>query len=267
MNGVADVPRFGGEGQGAMATDENISVTEDLLLGGRVRLRQPAEGYRVAIDPVFLAAATPARDGETVLDVGSGVAAAALCLVARVPGVRVFGLEVQPALAALARDNVQLNGAVGRIDVMTGNLLRPPPRLAPGSFHHVMTNPPFLTAEQADPPPQDGKARANVEADADLAAWLRFCVNMLRPKGTLSLVHRADRLDDLLRQLAGRVGDIAVFPLWPRADRPAKRVILRARKGTNGPTQLLPGMVLHEADGPYTQAAEAVLRHALAVDI
>lgn len=241
-------------------------ITEDTLLGGRVKLRQPAEGYRAAIDPVFLAAAVPAQAGQAVLDVGVGVGAAALCLALRVPGCRISGIELQPALAALARDNVALNGLAGRVDVLTGNLAAPPPRLAPGSFHHVMTNPPFLDPDRASAPPHPGKAAANLEGEVDLARWLRFCVTMLRPKGTLTVVHRADRLDELLANLRGRVGEITVCPLWPKAGRPAKRILLRARKGIAAPLELLPGLVLHEADGNYTPAARAVLWNGAAIE-
>ncbi len=81
------------------------AVTEDALLDGRVRLRQPVAGYRAATDPVLLAAACPARAGESALDLGCGAGAAALCLAARVAGMDLHGLEVQPAYAALAREN------------------------------------------------------------------------------------------------------------------------------------------------------------------
>lgn len=236
-----------------------MQLTEDALLGGRIRLHQPAEGYRAAIDPVFLAAAVPALDGQVVLDVGVGVGAAALCLAFRMPACRVVGIEIQPVLAALARENVHLNGLQSRVDVLTGNMSAPPPRLAPGSYHHVMTNPPYLLAEQATAPPHAGKAIANVESEIDLPQWMRFCVNMLRPKGTLTVIHRADRLDDLLAALRGKVGEIALFPLWPKPGRSAKRVILRARKAIAAPLELLPGLVLHEDDGNYTDAAKAVL--------
>jgi tRNA1(Val) A37 N6-methylase TrmN6 len=236
-----------------------MEITEDTLLGGRVRLRQPAEGYRAAIDPVFLAAAVPAQPGQMVLDVGIGVGAAALCLAARVPGCRIFGIEVQPALAALARENVQINGFAGQVDVLTGTLAAPPPRLAPGSFHHVMSNPPFQAEGSGSASPDPSKHTANAETDIPLDQWLRFCVNMLRPKGVLTLVHRTDRIDELLYALRGRVGEITLLPLWPKAGRPAKRILLRARKGINAPLELQPGMILHEADGNYTVEAKSVL--------
>ncbi len=232
--------------------------SEDSLLGGRVRLRQPRDGYRAAIDPVFLAAMVPAKDGESVLDLGSGVGAASLCLAARVTGCRVFGIEMQPALVALARDNVELNGMQGRVEAIIGTLAAPPPRLAPGSYHHVMSNPPY--SETGTPSPHPGKAAANHEGEVDLAAWMRFAVNMLRPKGTLVVVHRADRLNHLLTALGSKVGEVMVYPLWPKPGRPAKRVLVRARKGSATPMALLPGLTLHEADGRYTAAADAVLR-------
>ena len=237
--------------------------SEDNLLAGRVRLRQPREGYRAAIDPVFLAAMVPAKDGESVLDLGSGVGAASLCLAARVTGCRVFGLEMQAALVALARDNVELNGMQGRVEAIIGSLASPPPRLAPGSYHHVMTNPPYSDTGPLSPHP--GKAAANHQGEVDLAAWMRFAVNMLRPKGTLVVVHRADRLDDLLAALHRKVGEVAITPLWPKPGRPAKRLLLRARKGSAAPLTLMPGLVLHDEDGAYTAAAEAVLRDGAAL--
>ncbi len=115
-------------------------TSEDALLGGRVRLRQPKTGYRAAIDPVMVAAAVPAEDGSTVLDVGAGVGAAALCLAARVVGCRVSGIEIQRDLVRLAAGNVTLNGFDGRVEIMIGDLSRPPPRLAAGTFDHLMAN-------------------------------------------------------------------------------------------------------------------------------
>src|SRR5213078_1914395 len=110
------------------------SLTEDRLLGGRIRIRQPAEGYRAAIDPVFLAAAVAAEPHQLALDVGCGAGAAMLCLAARVPECRIVGLEMQRDLVRLAGDNAILNAMETRLSVMIGDLLHPPPRLSPGSF-------------------------------------------------------------------------------------------------------------------------------------
>ena len=236
------------------------AITEDRLLGGRVRLRQPADGARAAIDPMFLAAAVAAEPHQQILDVGCGAGAAMLCLAARVPQCRVTGMDSQRGLVRLAGDNVVLNDMADRLSVMIGDLLQPPPRLSPGSFDHVMANPPFLERGRGTEVPNPVKAAATMEGDAALGDWVRFALAMARAKGTVTFIHRADRIDGLLGQLAGRAGGIVIFPLWPRAGQSASRVLVRARKQIAAPARLAPGLVLHEADGRFTAAAEAVLR-------
>jgi tRNA1(Val) A37 N6-methylase TrmN6 len=239
--------------------------TLDNQLGGRVRLAQPASGYRAAIDPVLLAAFVPAKPGDLVLDAGMGAGAAALCLAMRVPDCRVIGIEIQPELARLALDNIVRNKMSGRVEVMTGSLAKPPAQLAPASFSQVMTNPPYL--ESGSVPPDPGKARSNLEAEIDLETWLLQCLALLKPKGILTLIHRADRLDDVLAALHGRAGDVTIFPLWPKAGRAAKRVLIRARKDSAAPATLSPGLVLHRDDGRYTDEAQSILRDAAAISI
>jgi tRNA1(Val) A37 N6-methylase TrmN6 len=238
-----------------------LETSDDALLGGRVRLRQPREGYRVAIDPVLLAAAVPARADDRVLDIGCGVGAASLCLAARVPSCRITGLERDRALAELARDNAARNEVADRLAVIDGDLLRRPAALIPGSFAEVMANPPYLEAAKVSPSPLAAKAAASVESEAALADWIDFALAMLRDKGGLTLIHRADRLGDILAALAGRAGGTIVFPLWPGEGKPAKRILLHARKGSAAPLILAAGLVLHRADGRNTEAAEAILRH------
>jgi tRNA1(Val) A37 N6-methylase TrmN6 len=236
------------------------AMTEDRLLGGRVRLRQPSDGARAAIDPVLLAAAVAAEPQQQVLDVGCGAGAAMLCLAARVPQCRVTGMDSQRGLVRLAGDNVVLNDMADRLSVMIGDLLQPPPRLSPGSFDHVMANPPFLERGRGTEVPNPVKAAATMEGDAALGDWVRFALAMARAKGTVTFIHRADRIGALLGQIAGRAGEVVIFPLWPGAGKPASRVLVRARKQITAPARLAPGLVLHEPDGRFTAAAEAVLR-------
>jgi tRNA1(Val) A37 N6-methylase TrmN6 len=243
------------------------NFTEDRLLGGRVRLRQPATGYRVAIDPVFLAAAVPAEPRQLVLDVGCGAGAAMLCLAARVPHLRVVGLEMQRDLVRLAGDNVILNGLDARTSVMIGDLLHPPPRLSPGAFDHVMANPPFHQSGHATSLSSLEKSAATIEGEADLGAWVRFSFAMVRSKGTVTFVHRADRIDTLLGQIAGRAGEVVVFPLWPGQDKAASRVLVRARPQVASPARLAAGLVLHEPDGRLTPGADGVLREGRGLDL
>ena len=243
------------------------ALTEDRLLGGRVRLRQPASGYRVAIDPVFLAAAVPAAPHQTILDIGCGAGAAMLCLAARVPQARVVGLEMQRDLVRLAGDNAILNCMEARVSAMLGDLLHAPPRLSPGGYDHVMANPPHLERGRATASLSSDRVAATIEGDADLAAWVRFALAMVRPKGSVTFIHRADRIDALLGEIAGRAGEVVVYPLWPGPGKPAVRILVRARKDSAARAQLAPGLVLHEPDGQLTSAAEGVLREGRGLDL
>jgi tRNA1(Val) A37 N6-methylase TrmN6 len=244
------------------ATNTALETTEDTLLGGRVVLRQPATGYRAAIDPILLAAAVSAKPGAHVLELGCGAGAAALALAARLSEVRITGLERDPDLARLCEANIAANAMTGRLTVLTGDLLAPPPEIAAGGFDHVMANPPYLEPARADLSPDPGRRAANAEGEAVLEDWIAAALAAVAHKGWITVIHRADRLDALVSAFAGRAGGIAILPLWPKAGAPAKRVIVRARKGVRSPSMVLPGLILHEGDG-YTAAADAVLRGAV----
>ncbi|MDX1485424.1 MAG: methyltransferase [Alphaproteobacteria bacterium] len=245
-----------------------MAVTEDGFLDNRLRICQPRDGYRAAIDPVFLAAAVPAKAGERALDIGAGAGVAALALAHRVRDLRVSGIEIDPGLMRLCVENARLNGLEARTDFMVGDVTRPPARLAPGSFDHVMANPPYLDAARAQASPRAGRAEANIEGragaggnGADLAAWMRLALAMVRKGGTVTVVHRADRLDEVLDCFTKAAGETTIFPLWPdHGDAPAKRVLVQGVKGSNAPLRLARGLVLHEPGGAYTAEADAVLR-------
>jgi len=240
---------------------------EDTLLGGRVRLRQGRDGYRAAIDPVLLAAAVAAKPGQRVLDLGCGVGAASLCLAARVPGIQVVGLDMQGPLVGLATGNAALNGADRDVRFYSGDLLDPPPDITAGGFDHVMANPPYLKGDSGHPPLVASKAAANVEGRAGLADWVAAAHRAVRAKGSVTFIHRADRLDDLLAAFHGALGEIMVYPLWPGPGKDAKRVIVRARKGVKAPARISPGLILHDGDGAFSAATNAILRDAAGLPV
>ena len=241
--------------------DANLGeTTDDALLAGQVRLRQPRDGFRAAIDSVLLPAAVAAVAGDKVFEIGAGCGAAALCLARRVDGVTISGIDIQPHLVRLAGDNVRANGLVGRVDIMSGDVAKPLPPRVQGPFDHVMLNPPYLDASRSRLPDQSDKAVAHIEGEAGLDTWISHAHGLLRHKGFVTLIHRADRLEDIIRGLGGKFGGITVCPLWPRSGAPAKRLIVRARKGVATPFSLTAGLVLHADNGDYTAEAGAVLR-------
>ena len=232
-------------------------LTEDALLGGRVRLIQPARGYRVAVDAVLLAAAVDAAPGQRILDLGAGVGAVGLCVAARLAGCRVVGIELQEALAELAERNANLNGMAGRVRTVVHDLAKPLPADL-GRFDHVVTNPPYLAAAVADPSPDPSKALATVESSADLAHWLAVATAAAEPAGTLLIIHRSDRRDEILGHL-DRLGwgDVTLKRLPPAA-----RILVRARRADRPTRRDAAPLTLHRPGGGYTEEAEAILRHA-----
>jgi tRNA1Val (adenine37-N6)-methyltransferase len=237
------------------------ALSDDKFLNGRLRLLQPLTGYRAATDPVLLAAACPAEPGESVLDLGCGAGAAALCLGLRVPGIALSGLELQPAYADLARRNAQRNGISLRVH--EGDISRMPPDLR-CDFDHVIANPPYYPA-QGSPSPVPGRARA-MQVGTPLSGWVAAASRRLRPGGWLTLICGTDGVPVVLAALPPKLGSAAILPLAARDGRPALRIILQARKGGKAAFRLLAPLVLHRGpahDGDresYTPEANAVLR-------
>ena len=223
--------------------------------------RQPAEGYRAAIDPVLLAASVPNSTAGRVLDLGCGAGAAALCLARRREDLSVVGLERDPAIADIARANVTANGFTGRVNILTGDLLFPPPGLQVASFDAVIANPPFLDPDTADPSPVPAKAAATVEGEATLNDWCRAAARLAKPQGLVIFIHRADRLPDLKAALekAG-CGGLATAPLWPRSGQPPKRVIVIGKRGDRSPASTVNGLILHDYNNAYTRQTDTILR-------
>lgn len=233
-------------------------IVENALLGGRVRLRQPAKGYRAGMDAALLAAAAGPGPGERVIEAGCGAGAVLMQVAARAPGVSLTGVERDPVMAALARENTALNGAGATI--VTGDVAAGFRALGLEPFDRAVSNPPFFDDPGALRAPEPGKHGAWM-ADDGLAAWTRFLLKAVREGGRIVVIHRADRLADLLALLGETAGSFSVRPVHPYADEPAKRVLVQAIKTGRAPLRLLPPLVLHDrSGGKHTAEAEAILR-------
>jgi tRNA1(Val) A37 N6-methylase TrmN6 len=243
----------------------SAEVTEDALLGGKLRLKQPRSGHRVGHDAILLAAACPARAGERVLDLGAGVGAAGLSLARRVEGTEIALVEVDPVLAGLAAENARLNGLETRVSSMVLDVAAPARAfaaagLAPETAARVLMNPPFNdpVRQRASIDPQ--RRLAHVRSGGTLPAWVKTAARLLRPRGTLTMIWRADGLAEVLQALASAFGAATVLPVHPGEREAAIRVLVRATKASRAPLVLLPGLVLNDASGRPTAQAEAVLR-------
>lgn len=243
------------------------TLTEDGFLGGRLRLLQPEKGFRAGIDSVFLAAAVPCQPGDAVFEAGIGPGVAAHCLLARVPGASVTGIELITRYAMLCEENAKRNGLSDRLSVIRADVREALRRdqlgmPAPGGFAHAMVNPPFFDEGKSTPSPHLLKSQAHAFGPDDLELWAKLLHAMLAPRGSVTIVHRTESLGELLGSMQNRFGDIRIAPLFPRRGVPAVRILVQGIKGSKAPLQILPGLVLHDDGNGFTPEADAVLREA-----
>jgi tRNA1(Val) A37 N6-methylase TrmN6 len=232
----------------------------DTVLGGRVSLRQPRDGYRAGLDAALLAAACDAANGARVIEAGCGVGGALLAAATRRPGATFVGVERDPAALALARENIADNGRENRVEAVAGDVANGFRALGLASFDAAMANPPFFDDADTIRGPATSRAGAYL-ADDGLSAWTGFLLKAVREGGTITLIHRADRLADLLALLGPKAGSVRIRPIQPFADTPAKRVLVRAVKTGKAPLTLLPPLILHDRAGSkHTAEADAILR-------
>ncbi|MEO1919263.1 MAG: methyltransferase [Paracoccaceae bacterium] len=246
-------------------------LTQDDFLGGLIKIWQPRVGYRAATDPVFLAAVVPAKSGQTVLELGCGAGTALACLCQRVVGLDAHGLEIQADYADLARLNA-VDNELG-FNVHDGDLLDMPSPIRTASFDHVFTNPPFYNAAASSALADGGRDMAHRIGEAQLEDWIEIGLRRLKPKGYFTIIHRAERLADILASLTGKAGDIRILPLTSREGRAAGRVIVCARKGAGGALGLLAPLVLHEGaahskdEDSFREDVRKILRNGGALEL
>lgn len=253
------------QARAASAAAVPASMTDDAFLGGRLQILQPEKGYRAGIDAVFLAAAIPVAEGETVFEAGIGAGVASLCLLSRSPTAHVTGIESNTRYAVLCEQNAKRNNFARALrvihadvkDAMRRDLANMPEH---GSFSHAFANPPFFDEGKVTASPSLLKAQAHAFGPDDLELWIKLLHSMVTMRGTVTLIHRAETLGKLLTSMESKFGDIRVAPLYAREGSAASRVIVQGVKGSRAPMQLLPGLVLHNEDNSFTLDAEAVLR-------
>jgi tRNA1(Val) A37 N6-methylase TrmN6 len=236
-------------------------ATEIYVLNHSVRLLQPEKGFRTSLDSVMLGAACPAKVDDHILDMGCGVGGAGFCVLRRVDGVRLTGIELQADYASLARQNIALNGFEGRVEIIESDIRD----FAPDRrFDHIICNPPYLDTGTYSISPDSGKATAlgHLDEEMDMEVWVDAAFKHLKSRGTLTMIQRADMVDKIIRAMGKRFGGVTIIPLWPRAGVDAKRVIIRAIKDSRAPAKIHAGIVLHEHDGTYTEIADSILRNA-----
>lgn len=242
------------------------ATTVDGFLGQQLLIEQPARGaHRAGLDAVLLAAALDPGTSGRLLDLGAGVGVAGLAAAHRLPDVTVTLVEIDEQASALARGNVVRNGLEARVGVVSVDVLasaatREAAGLKANAADHVIMNPPFHPSDRIHPSSAPSRRLAHAVDPGDIEAWVRAAAALMHPRGTMTMIFRADELGRLLAAIGGRFGSLVLLPIHPRADGPAHRVLLSGRPQGRAPLRLLPGLVLHQADGSWRPEVDAILR-------
>jgi tRNA1(Val) A37 N6-methylase TrmN6 len=245
-------------------------ATVDTILGGRLMIGQPAKGHRAGTDAVLVAAAVPARPGDSIVDFGAGVGTAGLAVLVRVARVRALLIEIESHTAGLAEANVLANDLSGRAKVLAMDVadigMGATAALA-SSADHIVCNPPFNDPAAGRVSPDAGTALARVAKEGQLEDWMRAAARMLKPGGSITLIHRPEGIQEILGALSRRYGGITLRFVHAEAAAPAVRVLVQARKDTSAQLRVLPPLVLNRVGGGFTPEVEGLHRDLAALDM
>lgn len=237
-----------------------MSYTNDYLLDKKVKIFQPIDGYRASTDAVFLSSlldSKTVKKDDTILDVGSGTGAISLCLASRLKDVKITGIDIQENLVELSNMSSKENGFDDYLTYIHTDI-RKKTSLPSGTFSFVITNPPYSDHDM--PSPNESKKLAHNHQDFDLTGWLTFCLKMLKPRGHLLVINRAEALDEILCAINKKAGSVKILPIYSKDGQDAKRVAVIAQKTAKGITKILPPFYTHNEDGSYTDKAQSILR-------
>ena len=243
-------------------TDPVLECSEDAFLGGQLRLKQLKSGHRAGHDAVLLAAATAARPGDRVADLGAGAGVAGLAVARRVAGIDLVLVEIDAALAGLARANADANAIQADVivlDVEADAGAFTAAGLAPDSVDAVLMNPPFNDPARHRASPDTARGIAHVATATTLSKWIHAARRILKSKGILTLIWRADGIAEVLATLDHGFGSLQVLPVHGDARGPANRILIRATKGGRAPTQIHPALQLNDESGVPNKRVQEIL--------
>lgn len=238
-----------------------VNFSQDYLLNKKVIILQPLDGYRASSDAVLLSSAVAElKPADSVLDVGSGTGAVSLCLAHRFPSNLITGLELQPELVSLSHQS-RAENHFKNLTFIHDDIREKKISLCPGTFDHVITNPPY--SDHDVPSPNASKAAAHNHQNFNLSSWLKFCLKMLKPFGHLYLIHRVEALTEIISFLNGKAGAVQIIPIYSKPGQKAKRIIVLAQKDSKAPAAILPPLYIRHTTGEYTAEADKILREGI----
>lgn len=234
-------------------TLEASETLDEFHRGGFYLVQPRAQGHRSGMDAMLLGGLVPTNFSGRLADLGAGAGAAGLAVAARCKGAEVTLVERSPQMVAFAKRSIELaaNAPLAkRLQLLAADVtLRGEERKKAGlddnAFDFAIMNPPFNSAFDRKTP-DALKAEAHVMTEHMFENWIRAATAIVKPGGFLGLIARPQSLSEIFQALAGRFGDIKLFPVQARKSEAAIRVLLHAKRASKAPLSLMPALYIHD---------------------
>lgn len=224
----------------------------DDLQRNNYKIIQDPDRFCFGMDAVLLSGFAKAKEGDKVLDLGTGTGIIPILLAAKTMAAHITGLEIQPDSADMASRSVKLNGLEKKIEIITGDIKEAVSLFGAASFDVVTCNPPYMTEHHGLTNPEAPKAIARHELLCTLEDVISQSSRLLRPGGNFYMVHRPFRLADiivLLRQY--RLEPKRMKLVYPFVDKEPNMVLLEANRGGKARMTVEKPLIVYKEPGVY----------------
>lgn len=225
---------------------------DDLQYKG-LKIIQNPKGFCFGIDAVLLSSFAQIKKGSKVADLGCGTGIISILLSGKTEASRITGIEIQSEVAGMAQRSVAMNGIQEKVTIINADLKEAPKLLGLSSMDAVVTNPPYRTKGCGMTNPYDAKAVSRHEILCSLEDIIRVTRDILKPGGKLFMVHRPDRLADIMYYLRQyKLEPKRLRFVHPRKELPPSLVLLEALRGGNPHLKVEKPLIIYD-EGKYTQ--------------
>lgn len=225
---------------------------DDLQRNG-YKIIQNQNTFCFGMDAVLLSGFANVRDGENVLDLGTGTGIIPILLAGKTKGRHFTGLEIQTASADMAARSVKYNRLEDRISIVEGDIREADKQFAPASFDVITSNPPYMTGQHGLVNPDEAKAIARHEICCTLEDVISQTARLLRPGGRFYLVHRPFRLAEIIHMLVEyRLEPKRMKLVYPFVDKEPNMVLIEAVRGGRSRMTVEKPLIVYQEPGVYT---------------
>jgi len=243
----------------------------DYLLNKKVKLNQPIDSFRTGLDAVLLAMIAPKIKSGKICDMGAGVGALGLCYLTRfannnidIDKINITGIEKSKVFTQYYSKNIDCNKFNNNFNIINNDIINSD--LKKSSFDMVITNPPF-EKDSAYKSDNDLKNIANIESTCDLKSWIKIAVNITKQNGYIAIIHKMERLDEILHYLYPNIGAIRILPIITKFGFNPKRVIIVGVKNSKSSLKMHNPLILSDIAKKYTDFTNKILFGEAEIDL